>query len=72
MEHGSGSPFSRYSHFILLLWEEKHAPDQPSTWRMSLEDPRTGKRTGFTNLEDLMKFLEDWMTHPVSDDTHGY
>jgi hypothetical protein len=48
----------RYHTFLLTLWEERtEDPDLPSAWRFRLEDPRTGQRQGFANLEALMVAL---------------
>lgn len=46
---------TRYISFLLRLWQEKHNGED--LWHASLEDPHTGERHGFTNLEALMKFL---------------
>ena len=32
-----------------------------STWRISLEDPRTTERSGFKTLTELNAFLQVWM-----------
>jgi hypothetical protein len=44
-----------YHSYLLRFWRV----DQCWTcdWRASLEDPRTGERIGFANLEDLFVFL---------------
>jgi hypothetical protein len=48
----------RYHAYLLRFWEEKREnPKLPGTWRFSLEDPRTGERWGFANLEALRAFL---------------
>ncbi len=46
---------SRYLSYLLRLW----CPDQSqsASWRASLEDPHTGERIGFANLEELFAFL---------------
>ena len=33
----------------------------PKVWRFSLEDPRTGQRRGFADLEALVVYLEQEM-----------
>ena len=49
----------RYRAYLLRFWEETTSqPDPPSTWRFSLEDPHTGQRRGFANLEALVTFLK--------------
>jgi hypothetical protein len=49
--------YSRRHSFLLRLWcsQEDGVPD----WRASLEIPETGKRIGFTGLEQLFTFLMD-------------
>jgi len=44
--------------FILRLWqaEQSNTPD----WRASVENPETGKRIGFSSLEQLFAFLIDF------------
>jgi hypothetical protein len=52
------SPLSmqtRYFSFLLRLWQVKQNGGR--SWHASLEDPHTGERHGFTNLEMMMKFL---------------
>lgn len=62
MSQHSDLPPPRYQFFILGLWQESgdrsgRAPD----WRISLEDPRTAQRSGFTDLASLAAFLAAWM-----------
>jgi hypothetical protein len=45
----------RYQAYLLRLWQETSA-GQP-VWRISLEDPHTGVRQGFADLEQLFAFL---------------
>jgi hypothetical protein len=49
----------RYRAYMLRIWEvrSEHAA-QPSTWRFSLEDPETGEKRGFPDLEALVRFLQ--------------
>lgn len=52
----------RYQFFILGLWQEPgERPGQPAAWRISLEDPRTAQRSGFTSLASLEAYLTAWM-----------
>ncbi len=44
-----------YRSFLLRLWCAKHNGEH--TWRASLEDPRTGQKHFFSNLEALHEFL---------------
>ena len=57
----------RYYTFLLTVWEERNQdPNSPGVWRFRLEDPRTGQRQGFANLEALMVALGQEM-----DETQG-
>ena len=48
----------RYRSYLLSFWEERgQDPDTPVVWRFSLEDPHTGRRRGFANMEKVMAFL---------------
>jgi hypothetical protein len=59
----SETPAPRYQHFILQLRQELNlSASESPVWRLSLEDPRTGERKGFKNVEELAVFLEKWMT----------
>jgi hypothetical protein len=52
----------RYRAYLLRLWEEsRENPRLPGTWRFSLEDPHTGERQGFADLEALVEFLQHEM-----------
>jgi hypothetical protein len=48
---------SKYQSYLLRLWRVDSGAH--STWRASLDDPRTGKRLGFASLEQLFAFLMD-------------
>ena len=48
-----------YCSFLLRIWIEPLDGDQ---WRFSLEDTQTGKRRGFTSLDELKRFLRDVMS----------
>lgn len=53
---------ARYHIFVLSLWETAGSvPDGPAGWRISLEDPQTGQRVGFTTLAQLDAHLAAWM-----------
>lgn len=53
---------SRYRAYLLRCWQERRErPAVPGTWRFSLEDPRTGQRRGFADLEALVGFLRQEM-----------
>jgi hypothetical protein len=41
------------------MWEERSLDQEtPVAWRFALEDSRTGRRSGFANLEALVERLE--------------
>ena len=51
-----------YVSFLLRLWQvSDEGKSQPSpkkaVWRASLENPHTGERKGFANLDELFDFL---------------
>ncbi len=45
-----------YHSYLLRLWRGVTAGDP--NWRASLEDPQTGERHGFADLEELFGYLE--------------
>ncbi len=47
----------RYLAYMVRLWQVNDA-GQPA-WRASLEDPHTGERRGFADLDTLFTFLKD-------------
>ena len=48
----------RYRAYLLRFWEERgQQGDLSPVWRFSLEDPYTGERYGFANLEEMVTFL---------------
>jgi hypothetical protein len=52
----------RYRSYLLTFWEERNRdPSSSAVWRFSLEDPRTGQRRGFADLEALMAALQQEM-----------
>ncbi len=54
-----GTP-PHYRSYLLTMWEERNRdPSLPAAWRFSLEDPHTGQRRGFANLEALVAALEE-------------
>jgi len=54
----------RYQSYLLRCWQECDKETDTPIWRFSLEDPRTGKRLGFTNLLALTKTLETDLLNP--------
>ncbi|MBI5034639.1 MAG: hypothetical protein HZB51_29305 [Chloroflexi bacterium] len=56
-----------YQSYLLRFWQESNAPTNSArVWRFSLEDPRTGERMGFANLEHLLAFLREQMNNSPS------
>lgn len=52
---------SPYHVYLLRLWQQSQfgsTARTETTWRFSLEDPHSGERRGFANLEALVAFLE--------------
>jgi len=49
----------RYHTLLVTFWEERNQdPNLPNVWRFRLENPRTGRRRGFANLEALVEALK--------------
>ena len=46
-----------YYAFLLRLWPENTGTEGLSSWRATLEDPRSGERLGFASLEQLFAHL---------------
>lgn len=46
----------RYYSFLLRAW--RSGPDAAPTWRVSLEDVRTGEQRAFASLAQAFTFLE--------------
>ena len=52
----------RYRSYLLTFWEERSQdPAASAVWRFRLEDPHTGQRRGFADLEALIAALEQEM-----------
>jgi len=47
----------KYFSYMLRLWQAISEAGGP--WRASLEDPRTGERQGFADLQGLFGYLAD-------------
>ena len=45
----------RYISYLLRLWETER--EGSTIWQASLQNPDTGKRTGFASLDALFAFL---------------
>ena len=46
-----------YQVYLLRLWSANVSRTGLSSWRASLENPHTGERLGFANLEQLFTYL---------------
>lgn len=68
MSPNSDSPRRRYHFFILSLSVQPASrPDEPESWRISLENSRTAERKGFTDLVELYGFLSTWLERDGQD-----
>lgn len=45
-----------YRSYLLRLWRRG---GMNSAWLVSLEDPQSGERVGFPNLQAMLNFLQD-------------
>lgn len=55
---------SLYYSYLLRLWRD----DKTSPWRIQLEDPHTGERHGFPNMEKLIEFLDRRIEEALAQD----
>jgi len=46
-----------YYAYMLRLW--RGITEGDSSWRASLEDPETGTRQGFADMQELFGYLKD-------------
>ncbi|HAQ37684.1 MAG TPA: hypothetical protein DCQ58_04170 [Saprospirales bacterium] len=58
--------FPQQYAFLLRIWRSN------SEWRISLENPITGERNGFSKFETFVKFLENHMDHPVQNEEENH
>jgi hypothetical protein len=66
MSQNPTPPAPRYQFFILGLWAQSGKPGRPESWRISLENPQTTERKGFTDPAELAAFLAAWMAERLS------
>jgi hypothetical protein len=59
----SDNPNPTYLAYLIRLWREGEA-----TWRCTLEDPHTGERHAFADIESLLTFLREQTTEAPSGD----
>ncbi len=57
----------RYRSYLLRLWFTGLA----GCWQASLDDSRTGERTGFATLEELFSYLMEQATEDADDKIPG-
>lgn len=50
-----------YRSYLLRFWHEPAANPVQGTWRFTLEDPHTGERQGFADLDILIGHLHQLM-----------
>lgn len=55
-----------YYSYLLRLWQED---TRSHSWRMSLENARTGERSGFVSLDALFEFLYQQIIDPSQANT---
>lgn len=60
-----------YRAFLLTCWQEETAVTDPSKWRFRLGEPRTGEQHGFTNLEEVMAFVQARLEESDGDEGDG-
>jgi hypothetical protein len=53
-----------YLSYMLRLWQAGSRGGQ-QVWRASLEDPHTGERQAFGDVEALVTFLADKTSSPI-------
>ncbi len=52
----------RYRSFLITMWEERSRDTDVSVvWRFRMEDPHTGQRRGFADLEAMVAALQQEM-----------
>jgi hypothetical protein len=51
--------------YLLRLWQVRRG--EALVWQASLQDARSGERTGFATVEALLAFLRE-LTGPASED----
>jgi len=58
-----------YIAYLLRLWREQGG--ESTRWRASLQDPHSGERAGFANLEELFGYLRRETGDLLERDTCG-
>ncbi len=60
-----------YLAFLLKIWPVMSKSNLESSWRASLENPYTGERQGFQDLDTLLKFLKTLTREETRDQENG-
>ena len=60
----------KYRCFLLRLWQVD--AKKTRAWRISFEDPVTGKRKGFSHIAKLMSFLMEEIGNGERDGTNQF
>jgi len=60
-----------YLAFLIKLWPVVSKSKSRFLWRASLENPYTGERHGFQDLETLLKFLKALTQEETHDQENG-
>ena len=55
---------SGYRSYLLRFWHEPAASPEQGAWRFMLEDPHTGERQGFADIDILVGHLHQLMNQP--------
>jgi len=64
------SKSASYYIYLLKLWPERsHDNGETLSWRYSIEDPITGLRKGFAELEDFLAYVQVLMVEIISTQT---
>jgi hypothetical protein len=58
----------RYLSYLVRLWRTSSNGEQ--IWRASVESPGSGRRQGFSSLQELFSFLEAQANRAELDDEH--
>jgi hypothetical protein len=69
-EKGSGE-VPHHMSYLLRLWRERGSAS--IQWRASLQDPHSGERLGFAQLDELVAFLREQigLAPPAEDQVKG-
>lgn len=57
-----------YRTFLLTCWQEETVAADPEMWRFRVEEARTGEQHGFTELEEVMAFVQERLQKSSQDE----